>query len=126
VSQPLAPDDDPREKITRLEAQIEELTDTLERCRRLIAAAKVLILLGGVWMVALASGIIKSVPLSLVGATTAILGGIVVFGSNASTARQLTAAIRVAEEMRAKLIGDIELRVVSEEQYRHQHTQAGK
>ena len=108
-------DSDAREKIARLETQIEELADTIARCRRLIAAAKVSILLGGVWMLALASGMIKPVPLSLVGATTTILGGIVVFGSNVSTARQLTSAIQSAEELRMNLIGEIELRTVSPE-----------
>jgi hypothetical protein len=47
-------------------------------------------------------------------AVTAIIGGIVLFGSTRTTASQISAAIRGAEERRTKLISKLELRTVEE------------
>jgi hypothetical protein len=52
--------------------------------------------------------------LSLMVATILIIGGIVLAGSNATTARQIAERIEQAERLRAELIGGIELRVVAE------------
>jgi hypothetical protein len=40
----------------------------------------------------------------MVGALAAIIGGVVLFGSNLSTSKQTTAAIKAAEMRRAELI----------------------
>ena len=40
-------DEDPREQILRLEVQIEELAEAVERCRKTIQISKVAIALGG-------------------------------------------------------------------------------
>jgi hypothetical protein len=52
---------------------------------------------------------------ALLGSTASILGGIVVSGSNATTARQTSAGIAQAEGQRAALIGEIELTLVPEQ-----------
>ena len=48
----------------------------------------------------------------MIGALAAIIGGVVGFGSNSSTAKQAMAAMKDAEAQRAKLIGMIDLRSV--------------
>ena len=47
-------------------------------------------------------------------AIAALLGGLVLFGSNSSTSKQKNAALRAAESERADLIGKIDLTLVDE------------
>ena len=105
-------DDDAREKIARLEERIEELTQSAERCAKIALFAQVIFALGGVAAVALIVGALKTSPVAIVLATSAVLGGIVLYGANSSTAQQIAAAREKAEALRADLIGTIALRVV--------------
>ena len=57
-------------------------------------------------------GVIWFDPLAMSAAIVALLGGVVVLGSNSSTAREAKAQIAAAEAERAELIGAIELQVV--------------
>ena len=50
-----------------------------------------------------------------VAALSAVLGGLVLLGSNATTWEQTAAALHAAEAARAQLIGSIDLRLVGEE-----------
>jgi hypothetical protein len=105
-------DDDPREQISRLEADIEELAEALERCRKIALASKLAIAAGGIWMVAFTFGIVGFNPMAMIGAITAVIGGTVIFGSTTSTARQTADEMNAAEARRRELIGTIEFRVV--------------
>ncbi len=107
-------DDDPRERIARLEARIEELAGAAERCRKIALIAKMALSGGAAWTSLILLGAVTPYGISLMGALTSTLGGLVAFGSNASTARQTAAAIAAAEQERAGLIGRIELQVVVE------------
>jgi hypothetical protein len=107
-------DDDPRDQIARLEARIEELTEVIESCRKLILFAKAAIVGGAMWLLAVVPGLITFNPIALIGATAAIIGGIVVFGSNTSTASQAAADIKAAEARRAELIGKMNLRPIGQ------------
>jgi hypothetical protein len=78
-------DGDLRDQIARLEADIEQLAETLDRCRKAMALAKVAIAAGGVLILAYFLGAIGFDPAILIGALAAIIGGVVVFGSNSST-----------------------------------------
>ncbi|MFL4970455.1 MAG: hypothetical protein ACJ8FU_06195 [Xanthobacteraceae bacterium] len=100
------------EDISRLELRIEQLANTIERCRKIILVAKIAIAVGGVLMLALLLGAIRFNPVALIAATTLAIGGIVVFGSNTSTSKQAAADLSAAETLRAELIGRIDLRVV--------------
>ena len=53
-------------------------------------------------------------PTVLVGAIAAVVGGAVVFGSNTSTLKQTTTAMKAAEAHRAELISRMDLRVVGD------------
>jgi hypothetical protein len=96
----------------RLEAQIEKLTEAIERCRKAILVSKVAIAAGGIWLLAFTFGAIEFDPMAMIAAISAVIGGTVVFGSNTSTSKQALVEITAAEALRAELIGKINLRVV--------------
>jgi hypothetical protein len=105
---------DPHELIARLEGEIESLSEASERCRKIALTAKVAIVAGGVLLVAILLGLIRIDGLSLMLAAILMLGGIVLYGSNATTANQVADRIAQAEQTRAELIGAIELTLVPE------------
>lgn len=105
---------DPRVEIERLEDQIEKLSAKLENCRKFVLASRVAMALGGALLLALVLGLIPFDLTSLTAAFAALLGGIVVGGSNGSTAREAGAELAAAERDRAAMIGLIELRTVGE------------
>ena len=107
-------DDDLHDQILGLEAQIEELTEVIESCRKLILISKIAIAAGGIWLLALTFGAIRFDSMAMVGAIAALIGGTVVFGSNTSTSKQAAADAKAAEALRAELIGKINLRLVGE------------
>jgi hypothetical protein len=106
-------EDDLREQISRLEVHIEELAEAIERCRKIILISKVAIAIGGALILAITFGAIRFDPMAMVAAIAAVVGGIVLFGSNGSTLEQTMAALRAAEAQRVELIGRIELRIVA-------------
>jgi uncharacterized membrane protein YqjE len=108
-------DDDFRDEITQLEARSEALTESIERCRKISLAAKLTIAAGAIWIVLVLLGVIAFSPGTIIAAMAAVLGGIVLLGSNATTWTQTDAALHEAEAMRADLIGRMELPVVGEE-----------
>jgi hypothetical protein len=108
------PDGHLREHILRLEEEIEQLAATLERCRKLVLMAKVAIAIGAILIVAMTLGAIRSDAIGMIGAIAAVVGGTVVYGSNASTAKQTADAMKAAEARRAELIGSIDLRLIGE------------
>ena len=105
---------DLRKEILRLEAEIDELTGVIERSRKLGLIANIAIVAGTMWLLASTVGAISLDPVALIGAIAAVIGGIVVFGSNTSTSKQAAARIKAAEARRAELIGMIDLRPVGE------------
>ncbi len=107
-----ADDGELRDEITRLEDEIEALADTIESCRKLILVAKIAIAAGALAMVAMLFGAIRFDIVVLTAAMAAVLGGIVLFGSNTSTAQQALAAIKEAEARRDDLIDGLALRPV--------------
>ena len=83
-------DGDLREQILGLEAQIEELAETIESCRKIIQISKAFIVVGGLLIAAITIGLIRFDPMLMIGALTAVVGGIVALGSNWSTSQQAT------------------------------------
>jgi len=104
---------DARGRIARLEAEIEDLAHSLERGRKIAVLAQVLMVGGAVWILGGLVGLLRFDVTILLGAVAAVIGGIVLFGSNDSTRKQMEARVQAAEAERAALIGSIGLRVVS-------------
>jgi hypothetical protein len=105
-------DDDPTDEISQIEADIEELAETAESCRKFILGSKAAIG-GGVALLLVAMlGLFEAGMSAVLGSIALMLGGVVALGSNVSTLRQTEAAISAAEARRSALIGGINLRVV--------------
>jgi hypothetical protein len=102
-----------RDEIVRLEEQIDDLAARIESCRKFILAGRIAVAGGGAVLIVLLIGAIQFDPVVLAVAVTAILGGIVAVGSNHSTAKEAMHVLIVAEAKRTALIGQIDLRLVS-------------
>jgi hypothetical protein len=108
-------DDEPREQISELEVQIEELAGALERCRKTALASKAAMAFGGILLAGTTLGVVTFDPTVMVaGLPALLLGGVVVFGSNTSTANQLSESMRSAEALRAALIGRLDIRLLED------------
>jgi hypothetical protein len=105
-------DGDLRDQIAGIETDIDELAKTLDGCRKAILFSKVTIAAGGIWILAYLLGAMRFNPEAMIAAIASIIGGTVVFGSNSSTSKQTTTAMKAAERHRAKLIDMIDLRTV--------------
>ena len=105
-------DDESTDAISEIEAQIEELAESAERSRRIILGSKIAIAGGFALLLAALLGLFSSGETAALGSIALVLGGIVSLGSNVSTLRQTEAAISTVEARRARLIGNIDLRLV--------------
>lgn len=105
---------DYHDEIVRLEEQIDELAARIESCRKFILAGRILVIGGGAALVAILIGALQFNPSVMAVAVAAVLGGIVAAGSNHSTAKEAMRELTAAEAKRTVLIGQIDLRLVSE------------
>ena len=110
----MAEEDDPTDEISRIEAQIAELAEAAERCRKFILASKAAIAGGAALLLVTILGLLGPSQVIALGSIAMILGGIVSLGSNVSTLRQTEEAIGAAELLRSDLISTIDLRVVDD------------
>jgi len=116
LDDPVPPDDGAiRDEITRLEARIEALAESLDRCRKIALLARLVLAAGAIWIALIALRLLPFAPFHIVGAISAVLGGTVLFGSNASTRKQTAAALAEAEQRRADLIDRISMQTVEEQ-----------
>jgi hypothetical protein len=102
------------EQVSRLEDKIKELSAAIETCRKLEFTSKVVLAAGVALVLSLLLGIIRAEPLAIVTAIAALVGGTVLFGSNASTWTQATAELKIAEGQITELIDGADLRLASE------------
>ena len=110
---------DPHDEIARLEAEIEERSAAIERCRKVILVSKIAAAGGALAIILLLLGIVPSNATLLIISIAAVLGGLVGLGSTTTTAGQLADTVKDAEARRAALIGTINLTVVGDETSRH-------
>jgi hypothetical protein len=110
----LTDEDHPINEIPRIEAQLEELAEVSERCRKIILVSKVAIACGVALLLLMMLGLFGSNQVAAIGSIAVVLGGIVSLGSNLSTLQQTLAAMSTAETLRSDLISRIHLRVVGD------------
>ena len=110
----LTDEDNPSDEISRIEAELEELAEVSERCRKIILVSKAAIAGGVVVPLFMMLGLFGSNQVAAIGSIAVLLGGIVSLGSNVSTLRQTMAAMSAAEALRSNLISRIDLRVVGD------------
>jgi hypothetical protein len=103
---------DLRDEIVQLEAQIDELADRIESCRKFILGGKIAVVGGNVVLIAILVDAIHFDLSVMAVAMAAVLGGVVVAGSNYSTAKEATRELIAADAKRTALIGQIDLRLV--------------
>ena len=104
---------DPHEGIVHLEEHVEELATQIESCRKFILASRNAVAAGGLVLAAMLLGVIRSDLGFMAASVSFLLGGIVVWGLNSSTAKEATKELAAAESERAALIEYINPRVVS-------------
>ncbi len=103
-----------RTDVARIEERIEALHEAIERCRKISLAARASIAAGAAWLVLTLLSLVPFVPTLLFASLAAVIGGVVLLGSNSTTWQQTEAALTASETMRRDLIGHMELRVVEE------------
>ncbi len=96
------------DRISLLEDEIEHLAKLAQGCRKIILLSKFAIVLGGLMLLATVFELIKFNQLVFLGSITTILGGIVAAGSNAATWGQVSREMHAAEQLRNKLIDQLE------------------
>ncbi len=105
---------DPHDEIERLEAKIEELAARVENCRKFMLASRIAIVGGGSRP---CRAVVRRYPVRSDHdgrSGGAAIGGIVVFGSNSSTAKEAAGELAAAEAARAALIAQLDLHLVAE------------
>jgi hypothetical protein len=102
------------EQIARLEREIEALSESAARCVKIGVGAQIAIGTGCVLFVAMVFGFLQVDGLRLLIAAILAMGGVVLYGSNRTTAQQIAARIANAERLRAELIGELQLSLVPE------------
>ena len=100
-------DGDLRDQIVQLEDEIDQLAHKLETCRKVMWFSKAAIGAGTILILAYGLGAVGFDPASLIGALGAIIGGVVLLGSNSTTAKLAAAAMQDTEKRRVALIDRI-------------------
>jgi hypoxanthine phosphoribosyltransferase len=104
---------DPHEEIVHVEEHIEELAAKIESCRKFILASRIAVAGGGLVLAAMLVGVIHFDVGFMAGAVSLVLGGVVVWGSNNSTAKEATKELAAADSERVALIERINPRIIS-------------
>ena len=100
---------DPHDEVVRLEERIEDLAEKIESCRKFIFASRIAVAGGVLVFSGMLFGAIRFDPGIMAAAVAALLGGIAVWGSNRSTAKQAAKELALAESDRSVLIGNMAL-----------------
>lgn len=110
----LIDEDNPVDEISRIEAQLEELAEVSERCRKIILVSKAAIACGIALPLFTVLGLFGSNQVVAIGSIAVVIGGVVSLGTNIGTLRQTMAAMSAAEALRSDLISGIDLRVIGD------------
>ncbi len=102
-------DPTPADEIERLEAQIDELREAIQRSRRLVAAGRACAFAGAALFVSLALGLATFTPVRMIVGIILGLGGLVLMGSSVGSTKQLERSLKQAEDERNAAIDALKL-----------------
>jgi hypothetical protein len=97
------------DEIERLELQIENLRDAIERSRRFALAGRASVVAGPALLVAILLGVVAFTPARTVFALALAIGGMVLSGSSRATTEELRRALSRVEVARNAAIDRLEL-----------------
>ncbi len=97
------------DEIERLERRIEELSEAIERSRRLRLAGRGSAVAGPMLLAGFALGLVDYTPARMVIALALAIGGVVLMGSSRSSTEELERALRQAEAERIAAIDALDL-----------------
>ena len=105
------PEEQVHDLIANLEAEIDGLRDSAERCRKIDIVAKAVI---GIGVGLLVIGFLWFSASALVIGIAAVLGPVALVGSNRGTLGEIITGIRLAEARRVEVIDSLGLQTVSD------------
>ena len=97
------------EQIERLEIQIEELREAIQRSRRYIIAGRAGAVIGPALLACLMVGLLDFTPVRMIVGIALGIGGVVLMGSSRSSTEQLELALKRTEADRIAAIDALEL-----------------
>ena len=103
------PDLTPAEQIERLEAQLDQLREAIQRSRRLVVAGRACALGGAVLLICLMVGLATFTPVRMIVGITVAIGGLVLMGSSVASTAQLELSLKQTEDKRNAAIDALEL-----------------
>jgi small neutral amino acid transporter SnatA (MarC family) len=102
-------DPTPADEIERLEAQIDELREAIQRSRRLVVVGRACAFAGVALLVALILGLAYFTPVRMIVGISAGLGGLVLMGSSVGSTKQLELSLKQSEDERNAAIDALAL-----------------
>jgi len=102
-------DPTPADEIERLEAQIGELREAIQRSRRLAAVGRICAFAGPAWLASLILGLSIFTPIRMIVGISLGLGGLVLMGSSVGSTRQLELSLKRTEDERNAAIDALQL-----------------
>jgi len=102
-------DPTPADEIERLEAEIDELRESIQRSRRLVMVGRLCASAGAALLVALIVGLAFFTPMRMIIGISLGLGGLVLMGSSVGSTKQLEHSLKQAEDDRNAAIDALKL-----------------
>jgi hypothetical protein len=97
------------DEIERLENEIEELQDAIQRSRKLILAGRLCAVIGLALLACLIFGLLNFTPIRTIAGIALALGGTVLMGSSKASTEQLELSLKRTEGERRAAIDALEL-----------------
>ena len=101
-------DPTPAEQIERLEAQIDELREAIQRSRKLVVAGRASAFAGAALLICLMLGLATITPVRMIVGIAVALGGLVLMGSSVGSTKQLELSLKQTEDERNAAIDALE------------------
>ena len=102
-------DERPEERIERLEIQLEDLRELIERSRRLMMVGRACAVVGPTLLLCVMLGLLTFTPVRMIVALALAVGGFVLTGSSRASTDQLELALKEAEQERSAAIDALDL-----------------